>query len=75
MAGNVWFQSMKFHWCWKRNDRLAMKRIRRKYEKSLMELKVKIGSINFVEKNTPFVYHFLFNNHWFGTYAEINLND
>jgi hypothetical protein len=48
MAGKVWFQLTKFRWCCKRNDQLAKKRMCRKYEKSLKELKVKIGSINFV---------------------------
>jgi hypothetical protein len=56
MAENVWFKSMNFRWCFERNDQLAKKRIGRKYEKFLKPLKVKIGSINFVERNTPFVF-------------------
>jgi hypothetical protein len=56
MAGKVWSESVEFKWAWKRNEQLAKKRLTRKYGKSLQDLKVKIGSTNFVEENTPFVF-------------------
>jgi hypothetical protein len=56
MAASVWVQSTEFRCCWKRNECLAKKPISRKYENSLKDLKVKIGSTNFVEKMTPFVF-------------------
>jgi hypothetical protein len=56
MAGNVWSESVEFHRAWKRNDQLARKKLTRRYGKSFQVLKVKIGSANFVEKNTPFVF-------------------
>jgi hypothetical protein len=56
MASKVWSQSVEFVWCWKRNDELARKPLTRRYGKSLQNLKVQIGSTNFVEQNTPFVF-------------------
>jgi hypothetical protein len=55
MAGKVWSESVGFKRAWKKNDQLAGKRLSRRYAKSFQDLKVKIGSTNFVEKNTPFV--------------------
>jgi hypothetical protein len=55
MAGKVWSESMEFKWAWKRNDQLARNKLTRRYAKSFQDLKVKIGSTNFVERNTPFV--------------------
>jgi hypothetical protein len=56
MASKVWTQSEEFVSCWRRNDDLGRKALTRKYGKSLQNLKVKIGSTNFVEQNTPFVF-------------------
>jgi hypothetical protein len=56
MSASVWDQSIEVRWCWTRNEQLAKKRISRRYGNSLKYLKVKIGSTNFVEKNTPFVF-------------------
>jgi hypothetical protein len=55
MAGKVWSESVEFKRAWKKNDQLARQRLSRRYAKSFQDLKVKIGSTNFVEKNTPFV--------------------
>jgi hypothetical protein len=56
MASKVWSNSVEFAWSWKRNDRASRMRLMRRYGKSLQPLKVKIGSTNFVELNTPFVF-------------------
>jgi hypothetical protein len=56
MASKVWSNSIEFVWSWKRNDGLSTKRLTRRYGKSLQVLKVKMGSTNFVELNTPFVF-------------------
>jgi hypothetical protein len=56
MVASVWVQSTEFNWCWIRKEQFAKKRISRKYGKSLNDLKIKIGSTNFVDKMTPFVF-------------------
>jgi hypothetical protein len=56
MASKVWSNSHEFVCGWKRNDRLSAKAITRRYGKSMQALKVKIGSTNFVEQNTPFLF-------------------
>jgi hypothetical protein len=56
MAGKLWSESVECKCAWKANDQLKRKQIPLKYGKSLQDLKVKIGSCNFVEKNTPFVF-------------------
>jgi hypothetical protein len=56
MASKVWSNSIEFAWSWKRNDRLAKLRLTRRYGKCLQPLKVKMGSTNFVELNTPFLF-------------------
>jgi hypothetical protein len=56
MAGKVWSESVEFKGAWKRNDQLNRKQLSRRYAKSFQDLKVKIGSTNFVERNTPFVF-------------------
>jgi hypothetical protein len=55
-CSNVWSNSHEFVCDWKRNDRLSTKAITRRYWKSVQPLKVKIGSTNFVEQNTPFLF-------------------
>jgi hypothetical protein len=55
-ASKVWTNSCEFVWGWNRNERLLNKTLTKKYGKSLQNLKAKIGSTNFVERNTPFVY-------------------
>jgi hypothetical protein len=55
MAGKIWSESVEFKWAWKRNDQLARNKLTRRYAMSFQDLKVKIGSTNFVERNTPFV--------------------
>jgi hypothetical protein len=52
-ASKVWINSREFVWGWNRNERLLNKTLTKKYGKSLQNLKVKIGSTNFVELNTP----------------------
>jgi hypothetical protein len=56
MAGKLWSESVECKWAWKANGQQKRKHICAKYGKSLQDLKVKIGSCNFVEKNTPFVF-------------------
>jgi hypothetical protein len=56
MASKVWSNSVEFAWSWNRNERASRMRLMRRYGKSLQPLKVKIGSTNFVELNTPFVF-------------------
>jgi hypothetical protein len=56
MAGKLWSESVEYKWAWKANGQHKRKQIPAKYGKSLQDLKVKIGSCNFVEKNTPFVF-------------------
>jgi hypothetical protein len=56
MASKVWSNSVELEYSWKRNDLLSAKKLTRRYGKSLHAMKVKIGSVNFVELNTPFVF-------------------
>jgi hypothetical protein len=56
VASNVWSNSSEFVCGWSKDGRLSTKPLTRKYRKSLQILKVKIGSTNFVELNTPFVF-------------------
>jgi hypothetical protein len=55
MASKVWTGSVKFRHAWRNNTRLTCRPLSRKYEVSLQHLKIKVGSSNFVEANTPFV--------------------
>jgi hypothetical protein len=55
MASKVWNGSVKFRNAWRSNTRLTCRPLSRKYEVSLQHLKIKVGSSNFVEANTPFV--------------------
>jgi hypothetical protein len=56
ISSKVWKNSVEFTWYWKRNHQLSRKRLTRRYGKSLQILKIKIGSTNFVELNTTFVF-------------------
>jgi hypothetical protein len=56
MASRVWSRSVELEHNWRKNDLLFGKSLTRRYGKSLHPLKVKIGSVNFVELNTPFVF-------------------
>jgi hypothetical protein len=55
-ASNVWTESDRFQWAWRKNDTFSKSRVAKKVGKSLRSLKIEIGSRNFVERNTPFVY-------------------
>jgi hypothetical protein len=55
MASRVWSNSVEVEHSWRRNNLLSARALTRRYGKSLHPLKVKIGSVNFVEQNTPFV--------------------
>jgi hypothetical protein len=55
MASKVWTGSVKFRNAWRNNTRLSSRLLTRRYEASLQNLKIKVGSANFVEANTPFV--------------------
>jgi hypothetical protein len=56
MASKVWSNSVDLEYSWRRNDLLSARALTRRYGKSLHPLKVKIGAVNFVELNTPFVF-------------------
>jgi hypothetical protein len=56
MASKVWNGSVNFRNAWKKNMRLSSRPLTRRYGASLQNIKIKIGSSNFVERNTPFVF-------------------
>jgi hypothetical protein len=56
MASKIWNGSVKFRYAWRTNMRLSSRPLTRRYEASLQNLKIKMGSSNFVERNTPFVF-------------------
>jgi hypothetical protein len=56
MASKIWNASVKFRKAWRTNQRLSSRPLTRRYGASLQNLKIKIGSSNFVEQNTPFVF-------------------
>jgi hypothetical protein len=56
MASKVWNGSVQFRYAWKKNMRLSSRPLSRRYGASLQNLKIKIGTSNFVEQNTPFVF-------------------
>jgi hypothetical protein len=55
-ASKVWTTSVAFNSAWRRNPQLSQRPLTRKYGISMQILKVKIGSNNFVERNTPFAF-------------------
>jgi hypothetical protein len=56
MASKVWSNSVDLEYIWRRNDLLSARALTRRYGKSLQPLKIKIGAVDFVELNTPFVF-------------------
>jgi hypothetical protein len=56
MASSVWSNSEQFKLTCGRNSRLNRIRLLRKRYKCLQNLKIRIGDLNVVENNTPFVY-------------------
>jgi hypothetical protein len=56
MASKVWNASAKFRYGWRKNTRLSSRPLSRKYGSSLQNMKIMIGSSNFIEKNTPFIF-------------------
>jgi hypothetical protein len=56
MASKVWNSSVKFRYAWRTNKRLGFRPIPRRYGASLQNLQIKIGSTNFFERNTPFIF-------------------
>jgi hypothetical protein len=56
MASKIWNASKIFRNAWRTNHRLSSRPLTRRYGASLQNLKIKIGSSNFVEQNTPFVF-------------------
>jgi hypothetical protein len=56
MASKVWNASVRFRYAWKKNIRLSSRPLTRRYGASLQNLKIQIGSSNFVEQNTPFIF-------------------
>jgi hypothetical protein len=55
MASKVWSGSVRFRDAWKTNIRLSSRPLSRRHGDSIQNLKIKVGSSNFVEQNTPFV--------------------
>jgi hypothetical protein len=56
MSSKIWNSSVNFRDAWRTNMRLSSRPLTRRYGASLQNLKIKIGSSNFVERNTPFVF-------------------
>jgi hypothetical protein len=56
MSSKIWNGSVNFRDAWRTNMRLSSRPLTRRYGASLQNLKIKIGSSNFVERNTPFVF-------------------
>jgi hypothetical protein len=56
IASKVWTASVNYRYAWRNNTRLCSRPLTRRYGASLQNLKIKIGSSNFVEQNTPFVF-------------------
>jgi hypothetical protein len=56
MSSRVWNGSAEVKWTWRKNPRLTSLRIARRYGTSLRNLRINIGTSNFVERNTPFVF-------------------
>jgi hypothetical protein len=55
LASKVWTNSVEFKSAWIRNHQFAKLSVSKKHGKSIQNLKIKIGSSNFVERNTPFI--------------------
>jgi hypothetical protein len=56
MASKVWNASVKFKCAWRKNASLSSCPLSRRQAASLQNLKIKMGSYNFVETNTPLVF-------------------
>jgi hypothetical protein len=56
MSSKIWNGSVNFRDAWRTNMRLSSRPLTKRYGASLQNLKIKIGSSNFVERNTPFVF-------------------
>jgi hypothetical protein len=56
MASKVWNASGEFEYAWRKNPLLSSRPLTRKYGTSLQNIKIRIGSSNFVGQNTPFVF-------------------
>jgi hypothetical protein len=56
LASKVWTNSIEFKLAWTRNHQMGNKRsLSRKEQKSIQNLKIKVGASNFIERNTPFI--------------------
>jgi hypothetical protein len=57
LASKVWSNSLEFKSAWTRNHQMGNKwsSLSRKEQKSIQNLKIKVGACNFIEKNTPFI--------------------
>jgi hypothetical protein len=56
VASNVWTVSESIRWAWRKNDRFSKSPVARRVGKSFRNMKIEIGRMNFVERNTPFVF-------------------
>jgi hypothetical protein len=56
VASKVWNASADFKSAWQRNEQFSRNRITRRIGRSFRNMKIQVGSSNFVERNTPFVF-------------------
>jgi hypothetical protein len=56
VASKVWNASVEFKQAWRRNLQFSKQKVARRVGRNFRNLKINIGSSNFVERNTPFVY-------------------
>jgi hypothetical protein len=55
-ASTVWNASVEFKWAWNKNLRISSRALPRRYWRSIQNLKIMMGSSNFVENDTPLVF-------------------
>jgi hypothetical protein len=56
VASKVWNASADFKFAWQRNEQFSRNRLTRRIGWSFRNMKIQVGSSNFVERNTPFVF-------------------
>jgi hypothetical protein len=56
VASKVWNASADFKSAWQRNEQFSRNRLTRRIGWSFRNMKIQVGSSNFVERNTPFVF-------------------
>jgi hypothetical protein len=56
VASKVWNASADFKFAWQSNEQFSRNRLTRRIGRSFRNMKIQVGSSNFVERNTPFVF-------------------